>query len=470
MELHTSRVQLEKFCHERGTVIGIEGGQWGDEGKGKVVDELQTFTEVNVRPEGGGNAGHTVYKNGKKIVLNHLPSGILNLKSLNILGKGMVINLKTVVEEIQKLETAGIPVRGQKRIVLMGGAQAIFPSLQGKMDGYFSGNIGTTGRGIGPAYALRALRKSVNFNDMYYHPDDALANLETVVKSFGEQLGITMDEVRQEFQSHRELLLELIKEGTIVLDPLNESALNAYESGKRIVLEGAQGRMLGLEQGTYPYVTSSDTTFNGLLSGSGLPKIHTKITVQKPYETRVGNGPMMSLLDNEEEETNIRNIIGEKGATTSRDRNVGWYDKVTSRTIMRGGEPDLLVITKVDVLPVFAREIKDRLMKIIEGYDVTEDIDPRYGISQGDVIRNIIPPINTLEGRGNRRYKGLTPVSVKITCPDEDSRGVTSFEQLSEKYKRYVEEILRDNGYHGDLAMLGTGPHAGEHCMTDITR
>lgn len=446
---------LIDYCRERGHVAGVVGLQYGDEGKGKIITALQKHFKMVVRAQGGGNAGHTIMFNGRQLVLNHLPSGLAGNETIGVLGQGMVININTVAEEIQRLENVGKEMRDQKNIILMGGAQFILPSLQGKLDAYGSGHIGTTGKGIGPAYALKALRQSTTFNDMVSRPDECKDGFDALGKMFSDETGLDLEEIIKEFDEHRELLLRLIKEGYVRFDPVNSTVVDAFHNGSPILLEGAQAHMLDLDHGTFPYVTSSKTGYSGLMSGSACPNIHTKIGVMKPYTTRVGAGPFMSQLADAEQEQAFVDAVGERGATTGRMRSIGALNFVELRYALRCLCPDILAVTKLDILPQLGE---------------TTDIVTRYQNNQsGQEYVHSIPPIRgALNGRGDRFYEKIIPITEQVPVPQADIAGITDFADIPQEYHPYIQKIIKESGFRGTRVVLGTGPDNDQYCEAQL--
>ncbi len=445
---------LIDYCRERGNVAGVVGLQYGDEGKGKIITALQKHFKLVVRAQGGGNAGHTIMVNGKHLVLNHLPSGLAGDETTGVLGQGMVINIKTVADEIKRLEAVGKQMQDQNNIVLMGGAQFILPSLQGKLDTYGSAAIGTTGKGIGPAYSLKADRQPTTFNDMVTRPDFCKQGFESLINKYSQDTQLDLAAIIDEFDKHRELLLRLIDEGYIRFDPENSTVVDAYHGRTPILLEGAQALMLDLNQGTYPFVTSSDTGFSGLMSGSGCPDINTRIGVMKPYTTRVGAGPFMSQLVDAEQEEVFVNAVGERGATTGRMRSIGALNFVELRHALRRTCPDILAVTKLDILPQLGAATN-----IVTAYH-DEASEKQY--------QNTLPPMRDLTGRVDRFYDGIIPITESLTVPQANIAGITDFREIPDAYHPYIQKIINESGFAGSRLVFGTGPDNDEYCEAQI--
>lgn len=330
----------------------IAGMQWGDEGKGKIVDFLTADADMVVRQQGGNNAGHTVVVNGAQTVLHLVPSGILNASSVCIIGNGTVIDPAVLLEEIATLVKAGCSLEG--RFFISECAHIIMPyhkaidAAQEKFRG--KNRIGTTGRGIGPAYADKADRFGIRFGDLLDEAtfcDKLTSVLEyknTILASaFGES-PLDYTAIRDEYLAYADQLRAYAADTVGILH-------GALAAGKRVVCEGAQGSMLDIDHGTYPYVTSSTTVSGGACSGAGVgPRdIVGVIGIVKAYTTRVGEGPLPTELTCELGER-LRRIGHEYGATTGRPRRCGWLDAVQlRRAALLNGMTDI-VLTKSDVL------------------------------------------------------------------------------------------------------------------------
>jgi adenylosuccinate synthase len=334
--------------------IVIVGMQWGDEGKGTIVDFLTSRADMVVRMQGGNNAGHTVVVGGEKTVLHLIPSGILHPGTACVIGHGTVIDPAVLIGELDTLAEAGCDTGG--RIFISEGAHVIMPwhrqfdLLQESERG--SGRIGTTGRGIGPAYAEKATRAGIRFADLtdpVLFPARLEAALDranrTLVQSYGsEPLGF--DGVLAEYSAYADRLRPLCADTV-------EMVHEALGAGKRLVFEGAQGAMLDLDHGTYPFVTSSTTLSGGACPGAGVgPRdLREVVGIVKAYTTRVGEGPFPTEETGALGET-LREAGNEYGATTGRPRRCGWLDAVQlRRAVMLNGATGL-VLTKPDVLGV----------------------------------------------------------------------------------------------------------------------
>lgn len=331
----------------------ILGLQWGDEGKGKIVDYLAEGYDIIARFQGGPNAGHTLVIDGKKSVLHTIPSGIFRQHCINLIGNGVVIDPVTLRIEIEKLEAAGVPVR--ERLVIAKRANLILPThkiLDAASEAHKGkSKIGSTLKGIGPAYMDKTGRNGLRIGDIMER--DFVVKYELLKNKHlsllqNYQYDFTLEEQEQQWMD----AIEFLKEFTLV-----ESTYfvhDALKNGKKILAEGAQGSMLDIDFGTYPYVTSSNTITAAVCTGLGVPPsaIGEVIGITKAYCTRVGGGPFPTELNNETGER-LRQVGGEFGATTGRPRRCGWIDLPALKyTCMINGVTQLIV-TKMDVLNSF---------------------------------------------------------------------------------------------------------------------
>ncbi len=330
----------------------IVGMQWGDEGKGKVVDYLTRYADVVVRHQGGNNAGHTVVVAGKQTILHLVPSGILHPDTVCIIGNGTVLDPQVLLEEINSVVAAGVNVAN--RLFISENAHLIMPyhKLLDKAQEQFRGKnrIGTTGRGIGPAYADKADRFGIRAGDLLdaelfsERLRSALEYKNAILTKLFNETPLEYDVVYREFMLYAEKLRPFITDATGMVHA-------ALAETKQIVFEGAQGTLLDLDHGTYPYVTSSTTLSGGTCSGAGVgPKdIAGVIGIVKAYTTRVGEGPFPTELTDELGET-LRTKGSEYGATTGRPRRCGWLDIVQLQRAVAINGTSAIVLTKPDVL------------------------------------------------------------------------------------------------------------------------
>lgn len=332
--------------------VAIIGAQWGDEGKGKIVDLLTDSADIVVRFQGGSNAGHTLVVNGEKFIFKLIPSGMLHKNKICVIGPGVVIDPKGLLEEMANLEKHGYPVDNALKI--SGTTHVIMPYHR-EMDILLeqkrgAKKIGTTGRGIGPAYESKIGRRGVRVWDLI-NPEqfrqklsDILIDINDYVKSVFNHKGFDIDKIYDEYSAYGEKIKKFVIEGPLFLN-------NEINKNKRILFEGAQGTMLDVDHGTYPFVTSSNTTAGGICTGSGVAptKITEIIGVSKAYTTRVGEGPFPTELF-DETGNKIRSVGAEFGSVTGRPRRCGWLDLVALKySVMINGLTGI-AITKADVL------------------------------------------------------------------------------------------------------------------------
>jgi adenylosuccinate synthase len=368
--------------------------QWGDEGKGKIVDLLGESSDVVARFQGGANAGHTVRFEGQKFILHLLPTGILRSHIQCVIGNGLVIDPDSLMEEIRTLEERGIEVRGRLRISHR--AHLILPQHkildQISEDIRTGQKIGTTGRGIGPAYADKAGRLGIRMGDILAPKQNLSERVEGEVESRNNQMSSLYGRTGPGSRDVM-LLLERLREqvGDCITD--TRVYLNrAIQEKKRVLLEGAQGALLDIDFGTYPYVTSSNTTIGGVFTGLGLsPRdIGSVLGVLKAYTTRVGNGPFPTELTGGLGDM-LRNKGVEFGSTTGRPRRCGWFDSVVARYSKEINGVDSVALTKLDVLD----EMEE--LRICTGYRHRDGILQDFPGSC-DILDSIEPVYETLPG------------------------------------------------------------------------
>ncbi|QCI20104.1 MAG: adenylosuccinate synthase [Buchnera aphidicola (Brevicoryne brassicae)] len=374
--------------------IVILGTQWGDEGKGKIVDYLTEDAAYVVRCQGGHNAGHTLVVNGEKIILHLIPSGLLHDNTIGVIANGVVVSPLELIKEIKKLEKRGIFVR--KRLLISSSATLVLKYhiemdiAREKRLGINA--IGTTGRGIGPAYEDKIARRGLRIKDLK-DEKKLSTRLEKIVDYYNHQLvsfykcnSINYKIILKDLLPIIDLIQDMIQDTTHILH-------KAIQNNKKIVFEGAQGSFLDIDHGTYPYVTSSNTTIGGIISGTGVgPRCLNRILgVTKAYSTRVGNGPFPTeLFDNIDEHFSTKGH--EFGSTTGRKRRTGWLDTVSLCRAVKINSLSSLCITKLDVLDGL-NEIKicisyknTNTSEIISYPDTVydwENIEPIYEILPG---------------------------------------------------------------------------------------
>ena len=410
----------------------VVGTQWGDEGKGKIVDVLAEKMDMVVRFQGGNNAGHTVVVNNEKTILHLLPSGILNENSLCVIGSGVVVDPFVLLEEIKILEERGLNVN---HLRISDRAHIIMP-YHIKLDilneqRLENNKIGTTKRGIGPCYADKFSRIGLRISDLVDFDTfkERLKDIlpiknDQIVKLFNES-PFDYDELVERFEKIREKLLPMICDSVVLI--------NDYISeNKNVLFEGAQANMLDINYGTYPYVTSSSPTSAGVVEGAGVAPqcLNTIIGVVKAYSTRVGEGPFVTELLDEMGE-HIRKVGAEYGATTGRPRRCGWLDLcVVKQACLINGLTDL-VITKIDVLSNIDT------LKVCVGYEI-----------DGKIVEYIPASLKS--------YKNTKPIYKELPGWNEDISKIRTFNDLPENCKNYIN-LIKDFT-KTDIALVSVGP------------
>ena len=411
----------------------LVGAQWGDEGKGKVIDFLSEEADVVVRYQGGSNAGHTVVVGDKKYVLHLVPSGILHEGRHCVIGNGVVMDPFDLMKELEQVESWGFELKGRFHIserahMVMQWHRAIDRAEEAaRPEGR---KIGTTGRGIGPAYAAKVGRCGLRVGDIL-RPDfsdvvrGCVAEANVALKALGAQ---PLD-AEEMVKLYAPMVPALMPYVTDTIQFLHES----LEAKKSILFEGAQATMLDIDFGTYPFVTSSNPTAGGACTGSGVSprSIDRVIGVLKLYTTRVGEGPFPTELLDADGET-LRRRGGEFGATTGRPRRCGWFDAVIAKYAQRVNGIDFWAMTKLDVLDEFP------VVKICTGYRRTD----------GFVYTTFPADLKVLEK--------CEPVYEEMPGWQCDTSSVTSYEALPDNAKAYVKRILELVG--GKLGVLSVGP------------
>ncbi|MFZ0389615.1 MAG: adenylosuccinate synthase [Calditrichia bacterium] len=333
-------------------VTVVVGAQWGDEGKGKIVDMLSADADVVVRYQGGANAGHTLNLQGQEYILHLIPSGILHQQTTCMIGNGVVVDPAALLEEIQFLKEKGIMVEG--RLFISDRSHVIF-EYHKQIDQINESDsdqrrIGTTGRGIGPAYVDKYNRRGIRMTDLF-HWDQLKSQLadyiERVNRRIADGSGIQVISAEDQLRTYDSIVPQLLP----YIADTSVKIHQALENGKRVLLEGAQGTLLDADHGTYPFVTSSHPVSGGACIGAGIGPTHIDqvIGVMKAYTTRVGEGPFPTELSGDSAGY-FRNIGKEYGATTGRPRRCGWFDAVIARYAGRVNGLTGLAITKLDVL------------------------------------------------------------------------------------------------------------------------
>jgi adenylosuccinate synthase len=393
------------FGPKRQCVV-VVGAQWGDEGKGKIVDVLAEGADVVVRYQGGANAGHTVVKGDDQFVLHQIPSGILHPGTLCVIGNGVVLDPETLLSEIEALERREVKVNGRLRVSDRAHLVLPYHKLLDEASEKHQ-KIGTTGRGIGPAYEDKTGRRGLRVGD--------LRNLERAGSLVAERVARANQILSHlgaspaaSAQEHQALLARLAPRLLSLACDSGRLTHDCLRAGRNVLLEGAQGSLLDVDHGTYPFVTSSNTTAGGAAVGTGIgpTAIDAVLGVVKAYTTRVGNGPLPTEADPEQEE-NLRKLGSEYGATTGRPRRCGWFDSVVVRYAVRINGITDLAVTKLDVLDTIPR------IPLCVGYRI--DDEPTDDMPAGaDQLERVEPVYEMLEGwcRGTgaaRRLADLPP-------------------------------------------------------------
>ena len=341
----------------------VVGAQWGDEGKGKIVDVLAEQADIVARYQGGANAGHTVVVGESQFILRLIPSGILNPNAICILGNGVVVDPVALLEEIDALRSRSVLIAG--RLLVSDRAHLVLPYHK-LLDvaGERRQQIGTTGRGIGPAYEDKYGRRGVRVGDLR-DPAEAWRLVQEGVERANRLLQLAGMAERASLEDHRTLLDQVTPRLLELAADTGALLHRALRDGQKVLLEGAQGALLDVDHGTYPFVTSSSTTAGGAAPGVGIgpTAIQGVLGVMKAYTTRVGNGPLPTTAEAEAEER-LRKTGGEFGAVTGRPRRCGWFDAAVVRYAARVNGLTALAVTKLDVLDGFER------IPIATGYEL----------------------------------------------------------------------------------------------------
>jgi len=422
-----------------GQSVVVLGAQWGDEGKGKIVDLLTEEIGAVVRFQGGHNAGHTLVINGKKTVLHLIPSGILRDDALCLIGNGVVISPAALRKEIEELETAGVEVRS--RLKISPAAPLIMPyhiALDQAREKAAGGKaIGTTGRGIGPAYEDKVARRGIRIADLHY-PEQLAEKLRAALDYHNFVLTQYLGVEPVDFDS---VYAEALAFGEYV-EPMKSDVAgichDLRKQGKRVLFEGAQGALLDIDHGTYPYVTSSNTTVGGALAGAGVgaDAIDYVLGIAKAYATRVGGGPFPTELDDEIGQ-GIRDRGAEYGASTGRPRRCGWMDIVALKRAVAINGISGLCITKLDVLDGMEK------LKVCIAYE----------------YRGKRTEYAPLDAQG---WEECTPVYLEFPGWSENTHGITHWDDLPPAARAYLRSLEELAGC--PISIVSTGPDR-DHTM-----
>ena len=413
--------------------VTVIGSQWGDEGKGKIVDWLSNQADIVVRFQGGNNAGHTIVLKKKKIALSLLPSGIIRKNKLSIIANGVVVNPQALIDEIEKLTSSGIKITPKnlilaENVILILSIHKKVDQIREKMKG--KNKIGTTGRGIGPAYEDKIGRRAIRLVDLKNKQKlrqkirILLGHHNTILSGLNSELELE-ESLFKEIENIRTKILKYCKR----ISPIFEKA---QRDRKKILFEGAQGVMLDIDHGTYPYVTASNTISGSASVGSGVSpkKLGFILGIVKSYMTRVGSGPFPSELNNENGQK-LGKIGKEFGTVTGRKRRCGWFDAVLTKYSIEISGTDGIALTKLDVLDNF------KTIKICVAYKLFGKRIDYFPISEYEQ-ENLKPVYETFEGW------------------NESTKGAKNWSQLPAlaiKYVRRIEELMGTQ-----VVILSTSP------------
>lgn len=424
------------------TSVVVVGTQWGDEGKGKITDFLSENAEVVARYQGGDNAGHTIQFNDNTYKLHLVPSGIFNPDKINVIGNGVVVNPESLVNELKGLQERGV---NTDNLRISSRAHVILPyhieldRLQEASKG--DRKIGTTIKGIGPAYMDKAARIGIRMADLLdkeIFEERLKINLEEKNRLFDKMYQaqpLAFEDIFEKFYQYGQVLKDYVTDTSVVLN-------EALEQGKRVLFEGAQGVMLDIDQGTYPFVTSSNPVAGGVTIGSGVgpSKINTVVGVCKAYTSRVGDGPFPTELFDEVGHQ-IREVGREYGTTTGRPRRIGWFDSVVMRHSRRVSGITALSLNSIDVLT---------------GLE-TVKICTSYQTSTGEVIEYYPASLKVLAD--------CTPIYEELPGWTEDITGAKRLEDLPVNAQNYVRRVSELVGVK--IATLSVGPDREQTMILD---
>jgi adenylosuccinate synthase len=419
-----------------GNVI-ILGSQWGDEGKGKIVDLFAERFDIVARYQGGHNAGHTVFIGEKKFVLKLIPSGILRPGKQAVIGNGLVIDPAALLSEIESLESAGVAVAAN--LFISNRAHVLFPAhrMMEKMSEGREGkiSIGTTSRGIGPCYEDKIARRGIRIADLldteFFRAqyDSVMQEKLVIAKALGIASELDLKAIRAQYEAFAERIRPMVRDTSMLLN-------NAIRDGKTVLFEGAQGTMLDIDHGTYPFVTSSSASAGGACTGTGVPptRISGVLGVSKAYITRVGGGPFPTEAFDSAGEL-IRTRGKEFGAVTGRPRRCGWFDVPLLRYTATINGFDSLVITKLDVLDDFDQ------IPVCVGY--------RIGGREVDGMPPTFSEIARIE-----------PVYESVPGWSSSTFGISDYDELPAKAKEYIAFLEARTGV--EVGCISTGPERNQ--------
>ncbi|QKH33777.1 adenylosuccinate synthase [Achromobacter pestifer] len=417
--------------------VVVIGTQWGDEGKGKIVDWLAESVQGVVRFQGGHNAGHTLWINGKKTILRLIPSGIMHPGVTCFIGNGVVLSPEALLKEIEELEAAGLDVRSRLQIseicpLILPYHVAIDKAREARKG---DGKIGTTGRGIGPAYEDKVARRALRVQDLFNPAlfDEKLAEVLdyhnfVLTKYLGAE-AVSANEVRDQAMALAPAIAPMVKD-------VSSNLYAMQQEGKRLLFEGAQGALLDVDHGTYPFVTSSNCVAGAASAGAGVgpQQLDYVLGITKAYTTRVGSGPFPTELV-DEIGTRLATIGKEFGSVTGRPRRCGWFDGAALKRSVRLNGISGLCITKLDVL------------------DGLETIQLGVGYRVNGEFRDVLP-------YGAHAVAQAQPVLEELPGWSESTVGITEYDKLPQAARRYLERVAEVCGVPIDL--VSTGPDRNE--------
>ena len=422
------------------SVSVLVGSQWGDEGKGKIVDILSENFDIVARYQGGANAGHTVTIGDKKYILHLIPSGILREDVVCVIGNGVVIDPTALLEEIDLLEKNNIKVDG--RLFISHNAHLIMPyhKLLDSISESGEKKIGTTGRGIGPCYIDKYARKGIKIVDLLDRDvleekiRENIKEKNNLLKKVYEHEELDVEEIIKQYVEFDKRIDKYVKDIPSYLN-------NAISNHKSILLEGAQGALLDVDHGTYPFVTSSSPTSGGACTGSGIPptRIDSVIGIVKAYTTRVGLGPFPTELTDDEGEK-LRKVGAEFGATTGRPRRCGWFDAFLVHYSAMINGIDSVAITKLDVLSSFDN------IKVCVGYEI-----------DGKQLKSFPTDVE--------RLSRVKPVYETLPGWNSDISDCRSFSELPVETREYLSFIANQSGF--EIKIISVGPKRQQTFFVD---
>ena len=417
--------------------IIILGSQWGDEGKGKIVDLFSERFDIVARYQGGHNAGHTVFIGEKKFVLKLIPSGILRPGKKAVIGNGLVIDPVALLSEIDSLESAGVPIKGN--LFISNRAHVLFPAhrMMERMSEGRPGriSIGTTSRGIGPCYEDKTGRRGIRVADLldtgFFRAqyDSVMEEKMTIARALGIEETLDLRAIRDQYEALAERIRPMVRDTALYLN-------QEMAAGKSVLFEGAQGTMLDIDHGTYPFVTSSSASAGGACTGTGVAptRIQGVIGVSKAYITRVGGGPFPTeALDGAGDQ--IRKGGNEFGAVTGRPRRCGWFDAPLLRYTAAINGFDSIVVTKLDVLDAFDK------IPVCVGYR-----------SKGRELSEMPPTVAEIET--------IEPVYECMPGWSSSTFGISSYDQLPVRAKEYLAFLESRTGV--EVGCISTGPERNQ--------